>query len=1395
MNNKKKLLYAGGLLLVLGLLALLAVTTASSQETQADTQQASEDTALAQQTSDMAMPVLTAGNPVGEFVPGQVIVLFRKGITEDWINKTIKSQNTTVLKISHELNIYLLQLPDGVSPPEAAQRYRVLPEVLAADPNFVVSAATYPNDPLFSQQWYFDNTGNNPGNNPGNLGFIDADISAPQGWSVSKGASSIKIAILDTGVGVASSSLPPHPDLNNPPKVVACKNFSSPSPSPNCDDLYDHGTHVAGLAAADTNNNLDIAGTCPNCLLLNAKVLDDNGVGNVMDLESGIAWSVSHGAKILSMSLASAPGNPCPSTLQNVITTAVQMNNVIFVAAAGNNGVNLTIHPVWPAVCKNVVAVAATDARDDNSWLAGFSNYGAPIVDIAAPGVDVLSLRTPALGGGVERKSGTSMAAPIVSGALGVIWAHFPYFTNTMVINRMLKNADKIDGTVGYPGYATNINSWQYGRLNLCRALGAQPCDPPNPKPIIVSAPACPPGGGVVTLDLSTGTTNGIADPFGTQDSKWRIIQVPSSTHGQLPGLYPIGFYPAYSTDGSGVWGSATLNTGTNWIFPLNSPVAKSGGYWHVSSKGNYTYRVLFNLPACTYTSLTLTGVHAEDDIAKFFLNGNQIIPGGGNAAGGFNVLTPFTYGPTSGMGFFKPGVNELLVKVENVISVTGLLVNATLQANSTCCIPPSGMVSWWKGDGNANDHWDGNHGTLQNGATFAAGKVGLAFSLNGVNQYVSVPNDPSLNFGPANKPGANFTIDAWIKADPSNQNIIIPIVDKRIVTGTNITGYTLFLYKGKLSLELADGTFYNYIPIIAPGLRDGNFHHVAVTVDRTKTNGIRFYVDGMPYGIPPTFNPTNRPGSLSNAAPLLIGAHATGLGFFKGLIDEVEIFNRALDQTEIQTIYNAGSAGKCKPNCIQPPLGMVAWWPGDGTANDFKDSNDGTLKNGATFAAGKVGQAFSLDGVSQYVEVPSPLSFNSPSLNFGTGDFSIDAWIKTTNTSGRMAIVEKMENGLDDGHGYTLYLNDGKLGFFMTNWSIGPPIALIEGDDTTQNLADGIWHHVAVTVHPTSNLNNNGQLFINGIPVGKLINIGNTWNVGTTTPDNNHPLRIGASDSFFSGETNFFKGSIDEVEIFNRSLTDKEVGDIFNAGSAGKCKPCVQPPSGMVAWWPLDETNGFNVMDILGTHNGGVIGTVGIKPLLFSGDITGGPVTIAPPMVNGHFYFLPSLTTGWVSVPPHPDFDFGTSGNFSIDAWVNKEGGNSAIDFLPIVDKNDSNAHKGYMFAVDGTDHLRFFLGAARYTSITTLTPEAWVHVAVTVDRSTGTVTLYINGTPETPAILAPGEDATSTVPLLIGGTYLDPSLRSTEYALDEIEIFNRTLSQTEIQSIYKARSAGKCR
>ncbi|MFH1751257.1 MAG: NosD domain-containing protein [Candidatus Micrarchaeota archaeon] len=241
----------------------------------------------------------------------------------------------------------------------------------------------------------------------------------------------------------------------------------------------------------------------------------------------------------------------------------------------------------------------------------------------------------------------------------------------------------------------------------------------------------------------------------------------------------------------------------------------------------------------------------------------------------------------------------------------SGTLIVPPLVADYQSCVnPPSGLISWWPGDGSPLDIKGGNHGTLVNGATYATGKVDYSFSLDGINDYVNIPDNDSLDFGGA--PGGDFSIDAWIKTSGTVSGTKT-ILDKRAEVGSSYQGYSMFLYNGNVGLHLADNGSYggwsNYVSNATAG--DGTWHFIAITVDRDSTSGGKIYMDGA---LRYVFNPTLRNGSLSNNNPFRIGSRSFEVaGLYGGQVDELEIFNRVLNPEEISAVYGADSAGKCK--------------------------------------------------------------------------------------------------------------------------------------------------------------------------------------------------------------------------------------------------------------------------------------------------------------------------------------------------------------------------------------------------------------------------------------------------------------------------------------------------
>ena len=253
------------------------------------------------------------------------------------------------------------------------------------------------------------------------------------------------------------------------------------------------------------------------------------------------------------------------------------------------------------------------------------------------------------------------------------------------------------------------------------------------------------------------------------------------------------------------------------------------------------------------------------------------------------------------------------------------------------------GVVGLWHGDGNGDDAVGGNNAALFNGVKFADGVIGLGFKCDGMDEKIVVSNTPVLNFAARQ----DFSIEAWIKpsAAPGNFQGLMTVISKRVAPDTiTALGYELYLRDGALGVQLADKLepfgWHNF-ESAGPDLRDGRFHHVAVTVERLSPVGGKLYVDGK---VVLTFDPTTCPGDLSNAGPLRIGNHPQdGLpAFFNGIIDEVSIYNRALSPAEMLAVASAGAGAKTvlsllsATSPVRPQIGSMTRQAGGNMRMEF---------------------------------------------------------------------------------------------------------------------------------------------------------------------------------------------------------------------------------------------------------------------------------------------------------------------------------------------------------------------------------------------------------------------------------------------------------------------------
>ncbi|MGD0765861.1 MAG: S8 family peptidase [Dehalococcoidia bacterium] len=397
-----------------------------------------------------------------EAVPGQLLVKFHEPLTTASRAQIHHAAGSQELSRIDGLDVSVVAVEPGTPLEEAASRYRALPDVEYAEPNYILKADLVPNDPFYSirQQWYYDL------------------INASKAWDAETGDPKVIIAIVDTGVDVT------HPDLQaniwtNPGEIAGngvdddnngcvddvhgCNfvdssespcHYSTKAPNNDVDDDEGHGTFAAGVAAAKGNNQIGVIGAAPGVTIMPVKALDCNGAGTTSSAAAGVLYAARAGAKVINMSFG---GDDESATLRAALQQAHDVYGAVIVAAAGNSAKNLV---AFPARYDKVIAVSASDHRKPDTK-AIFSNWG-PEVDVTAPGVDIASTVPlqfcgadwPCFGNQpYATASGTSFSTPLVSGAAALILSVHPDLTPDQVKEQLMSTAAPLpDGS--YPNWA-----------------------------------------------------------------------------------------------------------------------------------------------------------------------------------------------------------------------------------------------------------------------------------------------------------------------------------------------------------------------------------------------------------------------------------------------------------------------------------------------------------------------------------------------------------------------------------------------------------------------------------------------------------------------------------------------------------------------------------------------------------------------------------------------------------------------------------------------------------------------------------------------------------------------------------------------------------------------------
>jgi subtilisin family serine protease len=407
-----------------------------------------------------------------EYVDGEILFMIRSGQEPTKIEGYLDDNNLSVAREVDHFGFGKISLPEGEDIFPVMERMRSSGFFLYVEPNMIDRLFLTPDDPEYAaqKQWGLNNVGQSP---PG--GTADADIDAPQAWDHETGSSSIIVSVLDSGIPMVSGVLS-HPDLDSRLKIIIGSDIQGDGES--VTDNNGHGTHVAGIISAETDNGVGVAGVCWNCQLMINQVFDSQGSGSHENFRDGMIYSVDHGARLVNYS----GGGSSSATKEHGVAYA-DSHGVLLVAAAGNNwGGSVSYPAAYAASYDNVICVSSTDATDH---VSPFSSIGSQVC-VAAPGGygspydsdDIYSTMpnyyVTLNGYGITQTygycAGTSMASPMVTGVAALVLSVDSSLQPSEVREIIEVTAEQVGG-YSYSPVTGKCTQLGHGRVNAQDAV------------------------------------------------------------------------------------------------------------------------------------------------------------------------------------------------------------------------------------------------------------------------------------------------------------------------------------------------------------------------------------------------------------------------------------------------------------------------------------------------------------------------------------------------------------------------------------------------------------------------------------------------------------------------------------------------------------------------------------------------------------------------------------------------------------------------------------------------------------------------------------------------------------------------------------------------------------